>query len=249
MTWIRSASWSASSRYWVVSSTVLPSRTSSRMVSHICPRVRGSRPVVGSSRKISGGRVIRLAARSSRRRMPPEKFLIGLFAASVRSNCSSNRSAVRRASPRPTPCRRAKRMRFSVAVSSSSTEAYWPVTPSSWRTTCGSRRTSTPKMVASPASIGSRVASILSMVVLPAPLGPSTPKISPRRTVRSTASTARWSPNVLTRPWASTASAECWEGVSVPTRGPAVVVAEVMPSACCPPVSRHPHAAFTGIVP
>ena len=37
--------------------------------------------------------------------------------------------------------------------------------------------------------------------------------------------------------------------VSVPTRGPAVVVAEVMSSACCPPVSRHPHAAFTGIVP
>ena len=36
----------------------------------------------------------------------------------------------------------------------------------------GWRRTSTPKMEASPASIGSRVASILSMVVLPAPLGP-----------------------------------------------------------------------------
>jgi hypothetical protein len=34
------------------------------MVSHISPRVRGSSPVVGSSRKISGGRVIRLAARS-----------------------------------------------------------------------------------------------------------------------------------------------------------------------------------------
>ena len=84
----------------MVSSTVLPSRTSSRMVSHICPRVRGSRPVVGSSRKISGGRVIRLAARSSRRRMPPEKCLIGLFAASVRSNCSSSRSAVRRATRR-----------------------------------------------------------------------------------------------------------------------------------------------------
>ena len=64
------------------------------MVSHIWPRVRGSRPVVGSSRKIRGGRVIRLAARSRRRRMPPEKCLIGLAAASWRSNCSSSRAAV-----------------------------------------------------------------------------------------------------------------------------------------------------------
>ena len=53
-------------------------RRGSRIVSHIWPRVRGSRPVVGSSRKISGGRVIRLAARSSRRRMPPENCEIGL---------------------------------------------------------------------------------------------------------------------------------------------------------------------------
>ena len=89
MTAIRSASWSASSRYWVVSSTVLPSRISSRMVSHIWPRVRGSRPVVGSSRKISGGCEIRLAARSSRRRMPPEKVEICLSRASVRPKRSS----------------------------------------------------------------------------------------------------------------------------------------------------------------
>jgi len=42
-----------------------------------------------------------------------------------------------------------------------------------------------------PPSMGSRVASICSIVVLPAPLGPRTPKISPRRTRRSTPSTAR----------------------------------------------------------
>jgi hypothetical protein len=89
ITAIRSASWSASSRYCVVSRTVQPSVTSSRMVSHIWPRVRGSSPVVGSSRKISGGRLMRLAARSSRRRMSPENALIGLVAASVSSNCSS----------------------------------------------------------------------------------------------------------------------------------------------------------------
>ena len=54
---------------------------------------------------------------------------------------------------------------------------------------------------------------MLSMVVLPAPLGPSTPKISPRRTSRSMPSTARLSPKVLTSPRAETASGAL-EGVS-----------------------------------
>ena len=44
-----------------------------------------------------------------------------------------------------------------------------------------------------------------SIVVLPAPLGPSTPKIWPRRTSRSMPSTARMSPKSLTRPVALTA--------------------------------------------
>ena len=46
-----SASWSASSRYWVVSSTVVPALTSARTMSHTWLRLRGSSPVVGSSRK------------------------------------------------------------------------------------------------------------------------------------------------------------------------------------------------------
>src|ERR1039458_7679119 len=62
MTTIRPASASASSRYWVVNMMVDPSATRSRIVSHIWLRLRGSRPVVGSSRKISAGLVIRLAA-------------------------------------------------------------------------------------------------------------------------------------------------------------------------------------------
>ncbi len=45
-----SASCSASSMYWVVSSTVAPSATILRTSSHTSLRVRGSRPVVGSSR-------------------------------------------------------------------------------------------------------------------------------------------------------------------------------------------------------
>jgi len=66
------ARWSASSMYWVVSSSVVPSATSSRITAHSPLRLRGSRPVVGSSRNSTGGWPTRLAARSRRRRMPPE---------------------------------------------------------------------------------------------------------------------------------------------------------------------------------
>src|ERR1700722_979036 len=72
ITAIRSASSSASSRYWVVSSTVAPPATTPRMVSHTWLRARGSSPVVGSSRNSTWGSPTRLAARSRRRRMPPE---------------------------------------------------------------------------------------------------------------------------------------------------------------------------------
>ena len=70
---IRSASWSASSRYWVVRRTVDAGRTRSRDRPATWPAGCGrSSPVVGSSRKITDGRPTRPAARSSRRRMPPE---------------------------------------------------------------------------------------------------------------------------------------------------------------------------------
>ena len=66
------ARWSASSRYWVVSSTSVPSSTRVRMASHSSIRLRGSSPVVGSSSSSRRGAPTRLAPRSSRRRMPPE---------------------------------------------------------------------------------------------------------------------------------------------------------------------------------
>jgi predicted ATPase len=50
MTTMSFAIWSASSRYWVVSSTVTPSLTSSRTICQTSVRLRGSSPVVGSSR-------------------------------------------------------------------------------------------------------------------------------------------------------------------------------------------------------
>jgi len=72
ITMIRSARWSASSRYWVVNNKVDPRATSSRITPHRSRRLRGSRPVVGSSRNNTGGDATRAPARSRRRRMPPE---------------------------------------------------------------------------------------------------------------------------------------------------------------------------------
>ncbi len=51
----RSASWSASSRYWVVRKTVVPSSLSAETSSQIALRLTGSRPVVGSSRNSTLG--------------------------------------------------------------------------------------------------------------------------------------------------------------------------------------------------
>src|SRR4029450_9466487 len=55
ITEIRSASWSASSRYWVVSSTVVPPATSALTASQTSLRPRGSSPVGGSARHSPGG--------------------------------------------------------------------------------------------------------------------------------------------------------------------------------------------------
>jgi len=52
---MESASWSASSRYCVVRKIVTPPATRSPMICHMVWRLRGSRPVVGSSRKMIRG--------------------------------------------------------------------------------------------------------------------------------------------------------------------------------------------------
>ena len=88
-----SASRSASSRYWVVSSTVVPPPTSCSITSHRSLRLWGSSPVVGSSRKRTVGRATRAAARSRRRRIPPEYVFSVRSPASARLNCASSSSA------------------------------------------------------------------------------------------------------------------------------------------------------------
>src|SRR5262245_15412450 len=63
-----------------------------------------------------------------------------------------------------------------------------------WRTRPGWRRRSAPAIVASPAVGSISVASMRSVVVFPAPLGPRKPKISPEPTWRSTPATASTGP-------------------------------------------------------
>jgi hypothetical protein len=91
------------------------------------------------------------------------------------------------------------------ALQSSSTAAYWPVSPTRRRTAPASRTTSRPPTRATPASGRSSVASTRTAVVLPAPFGPSTPSTVPGRTARSTPASAVVVPNRLTSPSASIA--------------------------------------------
>ena len=187
------ASASASSRYCVVSSSVTPSSTSLRITSHMPSRPRGSSPVVGSSRKRIRGLPVSALARSSLRRMPPEYVLTTRSAASASSNCSSRSSARRRASALGNWYSRPKSQRFSLPVRFSSTAAYWPESPMRRRICCAWRTTSRPATVACPESGRRSVARIRTVVVFPAPFGPSKPSTVPSATVRSSPSRARTS--------------------------------------------------------
>src|SRR5713101_4673782 len=69
-----------------------------------------------------------------------------------------------------------------------------PIFSRTWR---GCRATSMPVTYACPSVGGISVVSILTIVVLPAPLGPSSPNTSPRRTSKLTLSTAVNAPKRL----------------------------------------------------
>ena len=100
-------------------------------------RLRGSRPVVGSSRKMIRGSPTSVIARSSRRCMPPE-YVTARLAGGVRQ-VEPLEQCVGPAAPsaRPRWCRSAIRRRFSRPVSSPSTAENWPVTPIAARTSSG----------------------------------------------------------------------------------------------------------------
>ena len=80
--------------------------------------------------------------------------------------------------------------RFSLPVKRSSMLGSWKTMPMDLRTCVASLTTSKPFTFAVP-DVGLRIVqSMLMVVVLPAPFGPSNPKISPVSTVMSSLSTA-----------------------------------------------------------
>src|SRR5580693_2133750 len=97
--------------------------------------------------------------------------------------------------------------RFSRPVSSSWIAADCPDRPIVRRTVAASLTTSWPSTSARPPSGGSSVVKIRTAVVLPAPLGPSTPSTVPCGTDRSMPRSACTSPNDLVKP--STMIAGC----------------------------------------
>jgi hypothetical protein len=105
-------------------------------------------------------------------------------------NCSSSSSAIRRDAFDPTPNSRPWKYRFSQTVSWRSRVFCWETIPLSCLARAGCAAISTPARNARPDVGTTRVVSIPAVVVFPAPLGPSRPKISPDRTSRLRWSTA-----------------------------------------------------------
>src|SRR3954454_18798196 len=91
-------------------------------------------------------------------------------------------------------------VRFSSPVRFSSTAAFWPARPMRERSCAASRTTSRPATRAVPASGERSVERMRTVVVLPAPLGPSTPRTVPGAASSSTPSSARTAPNDFTSP-------------------------------------------------
>src|SRR3984957_2940074 len=188
-----SASRSASSRYWVVSRTVVPPPTSCSIPSHRSLRLCGSSPVVGSSRKSTVGRATRAAARSRRRRIPPEYVFKVRSPASARLNCANSSWARPATVDRRRWLRFPTIWRFSRPVRFSSTAAYWPASPMRLRTRLAFLATSCPSTRARPPSAFRMVVRMRTAVVFPDPFGPRRPKTVPSATEKLTPSRARTS--------------------------------------------------------
>ena len=99
---------------------------------------------------------------------------------------------------RGTPYSFAKMIRFSTTLSSRSLVIACGMTPIEHRTPSACFTTSNPLTIAVPDVGGSSVTSMRIRVDLPAPFGPSSPKISPSSTPKVMPLTAVKSPNFLT---------------------------------------------------
>ncbi|MNQ99150.1 hypothetical protein D3C85_1148740 [compost metagenome] len=176
---------------------VLPAAIRDFSRSQIRWRACGSRPVVGSSMTSRSGSLIRARATVRRRRMPPDR---SRTCASARFSSRANSSSIgtrRDISADDRPKYRPKMRRFSITEKSGSRLSNCGTTPTRMRA-CGARcGIGSPHSMSVPEAGVVRPSSMRSVVVLPAPLGPSRPKHWPRWTSRSRLSTTTVSPYSL----------------------------------------------------
>src|SRR5436190_1785575 len=167
-------------------------------ISQTFTRDTGSRPVVGSSRKKIFGSWTRPRAISTRRRMPPDRFFTCASRHCVSSTNSSSCVMSLSRFSLGTPYSFAKISRFSSTLSSRSVVRACGMTPIDSRTPVAFLTTSNPLTTAVPAVGTSSVVIMRMSVDLPAPFGPSRPKISPGATSKVIPLTASKSPYFLT---------------------------------------------------
>ena len=178
--------YSASAMKWVVTITVTPPAASAVMRCQNSRRAKGSAPLVGSSRKRISGRCRRAAAMARRCLNPPGSCALGrrtkgsslnwLKAHAIRSRFLSPLKAVG-----------AREEIQVLADRQLSVERKLLRDVAQMLPGRGARswRTSTPAIVKVPAEAGKSPQSMRNVVVLPAPFGPSRPKISPRLTTET----------------------------------------------------------------
>src|SRR5215471_10499842 len=171
-----------------------------------------STPSVGSSRMMTSGSCSRARAIASRRRMPPENVPTREPARSARLTRSSSAAMRAAFSWRGTRYRSAWKAMLACAVSSLYSAVSCGTVPRSCRTWRRVRLASTfiPRIVIVPEVGGMRPLIMLIVVVLPDPLGPSSPNTWPRATSRWSWLTAVNSflprPNCLVTSWSAMAA-------------------------------------------
>src|SRR5438874_7441412 len=212
----------ASARKWVQRSTVRPCSRASVAIRLTTSRVAsGSSPEVGSSRNSTSGSCKRARANATRLRCPVERPCAFSPARPAMSKRSSMSRACRSASTRDIPRIRAGITTFSRSVRRSSRPAVSVSTPVRRRTASPSATGSRPSTRLVPASGRRTPLSNRTVVVLPAPLGPSSATTSPGATSNVSWSTAGRLANERVSPLVSIAA--CAIPTSVPRRdrGPA----------------------------
>src|SRR3954462_5034727 len=161
-------------------------------------------PGVGSSRKTISGRPCTPRTTSSRRRWPPERRSTRVRDCSVRPT-----AAISSPVSRGVAWSQAKWSTVSRTLSAAPAPLDWPTTPTRSRHARPARAGSSPRTATSPPSRRRMPSRISTVVVFPAPLGPSSAKTSPRRTSRSRPSTTVRCPYRLTSPRTRTAGSSC----------------------------------------